>query len=95
MATTVFAGSYLCEEARVLRRVQAAAAVLWVIYGGLVHAPPVVVANVVVAGVALGSSFGKVAASQSERRAPLARWHAPRTRAGCAERTGISPAMRP
>ena len=38
-------------------RVQATAALLWVIYGVTIHALPVVVANVVVAGVAVGSSL--------------------------------------
>ncbi|HEV2084332.1 MAG TPA: hypothetical protein VGR09_04570 [Gemmatimonadales bacterium] len=42
---------------RALRRVQAAA-VLWVVYGVLIHAFPVVVANSIVASVALYSSFG-------------------------------------
>jgi len=57
VATAVFAGSYLCRRPAVLRRVQAGAAVLWVIYGLLIHAFPVVVANVLVAGLALVSSF--------------------------------------
>ncbi len=57
VATGMFALSYLCREPARLRRVQAAAAVLWVGYGVLIHAAPVVVANVVVAGVALVSSL--------------------------------------
>jgi hypothetical protein len=57
VATAVFAGSYLCKDQAALRRVQAAAAVLWVIYGGLIGASPVVVANLIVAGVALWSSL--------------------------------------
>jgi hypothetical protein len=57
VATAVFAGSYLCKDQAALRRVQAAAAVLWVIYGGLIGALPVVVANLIVAGVALWSSL--------------------------------------
>jgi uncharacterized protein with PQ loop repeat len=39
-----------------LRRVQATAAVLWIVYGVLIHALPVVVANAIVASVALYSS---------------------------------------
>jgi uncharacterized protein with PQ loop repeat len=39
-----------------LRKVQAGAALLWVVYGLLIHAFPVVVANVVVAAVAVYSS---------------------------------------
>jgi len=55
VATAVFASSYLCREPASLRRVQAGAAVLWVVYGLLIHAAPVVVANLIVASVALVS----------------------------------------
>ena len=58
VATAVFAISYRCKRPATLRRVQAAAAVLWVIYGVLIHAFPVIVANLIVAGMALYSSFG-------------------------------------
>jgi hypothetical protein len=57
VATAVFAGSYLCKEPAQLRRVQAVAAVLWLGYGIVIHAMPVIVANAVVALVALGSSW--------------------------------------
>jgi len=57
VATAVFASSYLCRRQVTLRRVQAAAAVLWVVYGVLIHALPVVVANAIVASVALYSSL--------------------------------------
>lgn len=57
VATAVFASSYLCRRQVTLRRVQAAAAVLWVVYGGLIDALPVVVANAIVASVALYSSM--------------------------------------
>ena len=56
VATAGFASSYLCRRPATLRRVQAAAAVLWVVYGVLIHALPVVVANVIVASAALYSS---------------------------------------
>ena len=59
VATAVFAGSYLCRRPATLRRVQAVAAVLWVAYGVLIQAAPVVVANVIVAGAALWSSFAR------------------------------------
>jgi hypothetical protein len=55
VATAVFASSYLCREPATLRRVQAGAAVLWVAYGLLIHAAPVVAANLIVASVALVS----------------------------------------
>jgi hypothetical protein len=57
VATALFASSYLCKQQVTLRRTQAAAAVLWVVYGLLIHAFPVVVANALVASVALYSSF--------------------------------------
>jgi hypothetical protein len=56
IATAVFASSYLFKQPLALRRVQAAAALLWVIYGLIIHAFPVVVANLVVAGMAAYSS---------------------------------------
>jgi hypothetical protein len=58
VATAVFASSYLFREPKTLRRVQALAACLWVGYGALIHALPVVVANLIVAGVAIVSSLG-------------------------------------
>ena len=66
VATAVFAGSYLCKDPAALRRVQAAAAVLWVIYGGLIGALPVVVANLIVAGVALWSSLARLGSSDDD-----------------------------
>lgn len=59
VATAAFCSSYLCRSQITLRRVQAGAAVLWVIYGGLIHALPVVVANLIVASVALYSSLAR------------------------------------
>jgi hypothetical protein len=52
LATALFASSYLFKQPAALRKVQAGAALLWVIYGLIIHALPVVVANLVVAGVA-------------------------------------------
>jgi hypothetical protein len=57
VATALFASSYFFKQASVLRKVQAGAALMWVVYGVIIHAFPVVVANVVVASVALYSSF--------------------------------------
>jgi len=57
VATAVFASSYFFKAPVVLRRVQALAAALWICYGVGIRALPVVVANVVVAGFALWSSF--------------------------------------
>jgi uncharacterized protein with PQ loop repeat len=57
IATTVFAVSYFCKTPKSLRLVQAAAALMWVTYGLLIHALPVVVANVIVALAAVYSSL--------------------------------------
>ena len=57
IATAVFAVSYFCRQPAALRRVQALAAVLWIGYGIVIGATPVIVANLVVAVMALLSSF--------------------------------------
>ena len=57
VATAVFASSYFFKEQIALRRMQAAAALLWVVYGASIHALPVVVANLVVASVAIWSTL--------------------------------------
>jgi len=51
-ATALFAGSYLFKQPVTLRKVQAGAALLWVVYGLAIHAMPVVAANVIVASMA-------------------------------------------
>jgi hypothetical protein len=51
-ATAVFVGSYFFKRPEVLVRVQMAGAVMWVGYGLLMGAPPVVVANLLVLGAA-------------------------------------------
>jgi nitric oxide reductase large subunit len=58
LATALFAGSYLFKRPESLRKVQALAAALWVCYGAIIHAMPVVVANLAVAGMALWSLLG-------------------------------------
>src|ERR1035438_6930343 len=47
-ATAVFVGSYFCVRPSLLRGVQMFGALLWVIYGVLISASPVIVANVLV-----------------------------------------------
>ena len=61
LATAVFMSSYLAKHPTTLRRIQAVAACLWALYGVLIHALPVIVANILVAGVAIASSFRKAA----------------------------------
>jgi Bacterial inner membrane protein len=57
IATAVFAVSYFCRRPDAMRRVQALAATLWIVYGIAINAPPVIVANLVVAAVAIISSI--------------------------------------
>jgi hypothetical protein len=59
IATAAFAASYFCRQPNMLRLVQALAALLWVIYGVIIHAMPVVFANVVVAGMAGWSALAR------------------------------------
>ncbi|MBK8006671.1 MAG: YgjV family protein [Gemmatimonadetes bacterium] len=58
-ATALTIGSYFCRDAAVLRRVQAVAALVWIAYGLAIAAPPIIAANVLVAGVAAWSSVRK------------------------------------
>lgn len=57
VATAIFAISYFYKQASTLRRIQGLAALLWLAYGVLIHAMPIIVANAVVAAVAVFSSF--------------------------------------
>jgi hypothetical protein len=57
IATAIFAVSYRCKDPMMLRRVQALAACLWAVYGAVIGAAPVLVANLLVAGFAGWSSL--------------------------------------
>jgi hypothetical protein len=57
VATACFGVSYFCKNTATLRLVQAGAALLWIAYGVLIHALPVVVANAIVAMAALYSAL--------------------------------------
>ena len=48
LATAVFVGSYLCKGPESLKRVQMIGALMWVAYGLLIRATPVVAANLLV-----------------------------------------------
>jgi hypothetical protein len=56
IATAVFAISYFCKQPATLRRIQAVAALMWIGYGLIIGAAPVVAANSVVAVLAVYSS---------------------------------------
>ena len=47
-ATAVFVSSYFFERAEVLRGVQMVGAIMWIVYGVLIGALPVVAANALV-----------------------------------------------
>jgi hypothetical protein len=63
VATGVFAVSYFCRQPKMLRIVQAIAALMWVTYGFLIGAMPAVAANVIVALAAVYSSFAPARSS--------------------------------
>jgi hypothetical protein len=52
VATVVFVSSYFFSRTETLRRAQMAGSILWIAYGSVMHAPPVIVANLLVLGAA-------------------------------------------
>lgn len=56
-ATLVFVGSYLFKRSAPLRAVQMCGAALWILYGILIHAVPVIAANVLVFVAAAWTTF--------------------------------------
>lgn len=57
LATAMFGVSYLFKRPAALRTVQALAAVLWIVYGAVIHSIPVIVANLIVAGMAVATQW--------------------------------------
>ncbi len=55
-ATAVFVTSYFCTKAAALKRVQMVGALMWMVYGLLLGASPVVVANLLVFAAAAWTS---------------------------------------
>jgi hypothetical protein len=66
-ATAAFAGSYFCRRPEVLRRMQMLGASLWLAYGLLMHALPVIVANVLVLSAAGWTARRSAAAAAFSR----------------------------
>lgn len=66
VATAAFGVSYFAKTPKMLRIVQACAALLWIAYGLIIHAMPVVVANAIVAGAAVYSSFAPPKATTAD-----------------------------
>jgi hypothetical protein len=56
IATAVFAASYFCKHSKTLRRLQALSALMWISYGLIIQAMPVVAANLTVAALAIYTS---------------------------------------
>ena len=59
-ATTVFVGSYFFARPALLRGAQMVGALLWLTYGVLINATPVIVANVLVFSAAAWTALRKV-----------------------------------
>jgi hypothetical protein len=56
-ATAVFTASYLTKEHATLRRVQMAGASLWLTYGLVMQAPPVIGSNILVLSAACWAEY--------------------------------------
>jgi len=65
LATAVFLVSYFTKGPTGLRRVQGVAAGLWALYRVMIHSLPIIGANILVASVAVVSSFRKPSALAS------------------------------
>ena len=52
VATALFVASYFFSRPAALRATQIVGALLWAVYGGLIGAPPVIVANALVIAAA-------------------------------------------
>jgi hypothetical protein len=59
LATAVFVGSYLCKGTAALKRMQMIGALMWVVYGLVIGATPVVAANLLVFSVAGWTLVGR------------------------------------
>jgi hypothetical protein len=66
IATACFGLSYFFKKPATLRLIQAGAALMWITYGLLIHAMPVVVANVIVAAAAVWSTFSNTGSKPTE-----------------------------
>ncbi len=72
VATALFAASYFCKTSRAMRRFQASAALLWVGYGIWMNALPIIVANLIVATLAVYSDLKQPQLSNSDNPQPEA-----------------------
>ena len=65
IATGVFISSYFCRSSAALRSLQMSGAMLWIVYGAIISASPVIVANTLV--------FAAAAWTMVRARLPLSR----------------------
>lgn len=63
MATAVFVGSYFFSRPAALRAMQMLGSVLWIAYGVLIDATPVIAANVLVFAAAAWTFFARGSAT--------------------------------
>jgi len=70
LATAVFVGSYFFKRPAALRAMQMAGSVLWIAYGVLIEATPVIAANVLVFSAAAWTFFARNAASAATPSEP-------------------------
>ena len=68
-ATAVFVASYLCKRSEALKRVQMAGALIWIVYGVLIQATPVIAANALVFGAAGWALFMSERGAHRDHRA--------------------------
>jgi hypothetical protein len=68
LATSIFAVSYFVRNPATMRWIQALAAVCWIIYGVVLHARPVIVANVIVVMLAALTALRSVPGAGAEGR---------------------------
>jgi inner membrane protein len=64
-ATAVFAASYFVRNPSRMRLVQACASILWILYGVVLQATPIIVANIIVAGLAVFSAVREASATKA------------------------------
>lgn len=68
-ATAVFVASYFFERAEALRAVQMVGAIMWIVYGVLIEALPVIAANVLVFSAAAWATVrGRLSSPRSDVR---------------------------
>jgi hypothetical protein len=64
VATCVFVGSYFFKRPDALRTIQMCGAALWIVYGLLIHATPVIAANALVLAAAAWTTCSRTRSSR-------------------------------